>query len=588
MHRLSKVEITNFKSVDSANIELASYTPIVGYNNAGKTNFLLAIQWLLRKSVLDEDFYFDRSQPISVTGEIKGITEELLATLSPAQRRSIEPYIADETLLIRRTQSVGASRVSDIRLFVRDLAAEEEQWNADPNGVEAAIRLLFPEPIFVEAMSNAADDVGKFAKSSTIGRLLQDFIQPLQDAAHAQLTTALASIQSVLSAEGEQKAEVLSDADSLLSREVESFFPGVELKIDIPSPNLDGLLKSGTIRVYDAGAVNGRGVEHMGHGAQRSIQMALIKCLAERKSRGAHTTTLLLVDEPELYLHPQAIAQTRTALKQLALLGYQVAFTTHSPLLIELEDIPNTLIITKATGEASQVRTKLKESLAKLERKVDTNIELLFSLDNSSQFLFADQIVLVEGVTERRLFPHLARLQIGQSLDAIKVAVIEVLGSTALVPVRNVLHDMGYPVKIVADLDFVFKIAPNFGLLEADDEDLLECKKVFRQMSDVEGMPLDDSGCPKSDKSVPFKAEEGYRTLASFEGTKKNLANLCGKLRAMDCWIWTKGTIEDHLGLEGKKPAHHRNFISKLNEQGIEESVTDAEAIKELFEWITP
>ena len=52
----------------------------------------------------------------------------------------------------------------------------------------------------------------------------------------------------------------------------------------------------------------------LGHGAQRSIQMTLIRHLADLKLNNQEqaTTTLLLIDEPELYLHPQAIEILRS------------------------------------------------------------------------------------------------------------------------------------------------------------------------------------------------------------------------------------------------------------------------------------
>lgn len=39
-HLLSQIKIENYKSVISENFELSSYTPLVGYNNAGKSNLL--------------------------------------------------------------------------------------------------------------------------------------------------------------------------------------------------------------------------------------------------------------------------------------------------------------------------------------------------------------------------------------------------------------------------------------------------------------------------------------------------------------------------------------------------------------------
>ncbi|MFB8830659.1 AAA family ATPase [Azotobacter sp. CWF10] len=61
--RISNVQIKNFKSCIDTELRLSGFTPLVGYNNAGKSNCLSAIQWLLRKTSLTEaDFSIPHSQ----------------------------------------------------------------------------------------------------------------------------------------------------------------------------------------------------------------------------------------------------------------------------------------------------------------------------------------------------------------------------------------------------------------------------------------------------------------------------------------------------------------------------------------------
>jgi|GEM_PF-4055624 AAA15 family ATPase/GTPase len=43
MHRLSQVRIQNYKSIKDLDLKLTDYTPLVGYNNAGKSNILEAM-----------------------------------------------------------------------------------------------------------------------------------------------------------------------------------------------------------------------------------------------------------------------------------------------------------------------------------------------------------------------------------------------------------------------------------------------------------------------------------------------------------------------------------------------------------------
>lgn len=71
-HKISIVEIKNYKSIVNAELKLSSFTPLVGYNNAGKSNCLSAIQWILKKSSLSDKDFFDTSQPVEVIATING------------------------------------------------------------------------------------------------------------------------------------------------------------------------------------------------------------------------------------------------------------------------------------------------------------------------------------------------------------------------------------------------------------------------------------------------------------------------------------------------------------------------------------
>lgn len=49
MHHLTNILIRNFRSCQNVSLELDNCTPIVGYNNAGKSSILQAIEWLVSR-----------------------------------------------------------------------------------------------------------------------------------------------------------------------------------------------------------------------------------------------------------------------------------------------------------------------------------------------------------------------------------------------------------------------------------------------------------------------------------------------------------------------------------------------------------
>ena len=163
-------------------------------------------------------------------------------------------------------------------------------------------------------------------------------------------------------------------------------------------PVFNDLIKAGTVKVYE-GDGRGRAFGSYGHGAQRAIQMAMVRHLADLK-RGdvaAGGVTLLLVDEPELFMHPFAVEQVREALRALSEAGYQVVFSTHSAQMILAKDAKNALLMTKKHPEGTKARPRMQSVVEQLVENPTHQLQQLFGLTNSSQILFSDKVVLTEG-----------------------------------------------------------------------------------------------------------------------------------------------------------------------------------------------
>ena len=158
MHQITKVKIENFKSIKEIELSLAAYTPLVGYNNAGKTNILQALSWVIKKSSLQSTDFFNRENPVVVTAEISGIDAGLLDALEDNHRARVEPHVIDGTISLRRTQANPAVPVSQIRLEIRTREDGEERWVLNPTGIDQAIARMFPDPIFVGAMENTREN----------------------------------------------------------------------------------------------------------------------------------------------------------------------------------------------------------------------------------------------------------------------------------------------------------------------------------------------------------------------------------------------------------------------------------------------
>jgi predicted ATPase len=578
MHRLAAVTIENFRSCKRIELHLSDFTPFVGYNNAGKSNILRAIEWLVNFQVLGEADFCDPDQEVSVTAVVSGITDEVLGRLEEKHRAAVQGYRRDETLTIRRVQPRPGCAKKEVVLQVRH--PENEEWKANPGGIDNAIRKLFPEPVAIGAMDNVAEDATKHKNTTTIGKLISKIVGQVQDVHGDAMQGTLDGLRAKLHADGADRPEEIRRIDEGASRALKEIFPGIDVKLHIPLPDIQTLFKSGTILCYDHGTP--RPFELLGHGSQRSIQMALVRYLAEIE-RGAgegSSRCLLLLEEPELYLHPHAIECMRDALKTLSRGSYQVLVATHSPLFISRADIPRTIQVRKNGGGTYAFPT-LQAKVEELIEEAPHQADVLFSLSHSSQVLFADRVLLAEGKTEAKLLPILFEKIRETTLGAEKIALVGQGGGDNTRKCMELLAAAGMPAKAVVDLDKVFKLEE---FLPEDDADLLGCKSILARLSPEKGFELTDRGLPK--KGGALTPEQAYAELAKDPAAEGPIRSLHERLKAMHVWLWPRGAVEQHLGIEGKKDAVHARFVKRVEVEGVDDAVADAAGIRQFFDWL--
>lgn len=589
MHLVSKIRVQNFKSIRDSEFQFSAYTPLVGYNNAGKTNILQALSWVIKKSSLLSADFHDPTQAVVVTAEVSGIDAGVLDALEQNHRNRIEPLVVGGSISLRRTQAEPGVGVSAIRLEILQMQDGKEQWIVNPAGIDQAIARLFPDPIFIGAMENATEDVGKFASGTTIGKLIKEIIGPVAERNAEPVSEALAQVANRLSADGQEKDETLVNLDGQIQQELSRFFPGVVAKTHIQTPEFGDFLKSATIKIYDRqfDQDSGREASSFGHGAQRSVQIALIKCLSEIRRQAAANearTTLLLIDEPELYLHPQAIEIVRASLSRLAHEGYQVAFSTHSANMIARVDAPNALLIRRTAEGGTACFPRMVDAVREALADAVHQSEALFALSNSARVLFSEKVVLAEGKTEQTLLPDLFLHEAGCSLEEDKLGLVALGGSSDVPNALSVLSAMGIPTKAVVDLDFAFRPAIQHGLIAGEDAAIAGCKVALNRLQAEGKIGLNGDGLPQRMGDV--SAAKAFELMAGEKDAQAHIDAIHAHFLQHGIWVWKKGTIESHLGLTAKTPAAHLAFLGSFGDEQFRQGLPGYDDVQGMLAWL--
>lgn len=581
MHKITELKIKNFKSCRETVLKLESFTALVGYNNAGKSNLLKCIDVLVRGKPQEVSSFYDPTKPIEIIALLEGLNQESLKHLSGPQFKSLEPYLEDEKIRIRFFQEKGGTGKSAVVMGLQSPSQNDDNWN-NPNGLPQTITTLFPEPTFINSMEDSAEDVSKYKAGNTIGKLIAILQKDVLATQVDVINDALQVIGSKLNVDGKERLKDFEQFDKSINDKIEDFFPGLKLNIDIPTPDIADLFKQGKIKVTEEGNQQKTDFNDMGHGAQRAIQMTLIRHLAEitKDVSKEGKTHLLLIDEPELFLHPQAIELLRASLKSLSNKGYQVVFTTHSPFMIEQEDIPYTNIVRK-NAQGTRVETRLNEAIAHVLTEHGAQARLLFETYNLGQILFSDAVLIAEGDTEKQVLPPLVKKITGKTLGELKLALVIAKGSQSISGMMNILKEMNIPVKALADLDFAFS-AHKFQLIKQENEYIQKCLDIISEIQPKHGFNL-QGRYPSSGNG--FKAAQIYELLAQQSEAINSIQRLIEHFKTHSIWIWKSGAIEPHLCLETKKTNEWCKFRQKLAGENIDEVIEDHVYIQEFVNW---
>ena len=105
MHRIAEIEICNYRSCQKTQFKLEPFTPLVGYNNAGKSNILKCLDALVRgkaQTSSNHGFLLDGRNPTKGNNFKASDIFELLAREDDAKKhiKKIQQYFKDKSIWV--------------------------------------------------------------------------------------------------------------------------------------------------------------------------------------------------------------------------------------------------------------------------------------------------------------------------------------------------------------------------------------------------------------------------------------------------------------------------------------------------------
>lgn len=534
MIKLQSFTIRNYRSIKELTFQLDRIAAFVGYNNAGKTNCLRAINMALsfeKPSVSDFRTGCNEIQfEYTLSGFVDGVLDKAFSnkeSLDKTKRVKIEKLIHNNSLRIRIISRLEHDKVSlDTYCF------DGNEWKVNPTGIPSALKAVVPD-VYVLNVSGDSADQARIKSGTLFGKLMGLYFgNSISESMRNKLNQVLDSLEN-----DESISRLQEDVDKSLSE----FYP------DFKSHVQHALKPDDVYKTFKLQFENASGdlldVTEYGHGLQRSAELALLNCVANMSfSTEPCKASILLVDEPELFQHPAIINKIRNVFLKLSRGFFQVALSTHSANMIQhLDILNNTHIVRMSKDKGTYFLNDKKPNLSTDKRACEapvkaSTLENICSLDALSSFPFSEIVLLVEGKTEKQFFTEFLSDILPSSYT--KIGLIIVDGCCQLSLVNEILVRFGIPSFVIADLDAIKRLKVSDDIVCGVVDDIQSKMKAFFKKE--YGNSLDEKGWPAKKKSP-----EAFAQYAS--QCKDELIKLLDNMKKESIILWNNGDIEHTL-----------------------------------------
>lgn len=425
-----------------------------------------------------------------------------------------ESELSDDIKKIKYDKKLVAKEKSlfDSLEYIYDIDESQECWIENPGGIPQNVLSKLPKYLLIPAQDSEGEISGT---SGTLQKTLNELFNEVREKSEnyrlAQEYLNKLAKELDPADENTEISKMIGELNAIIS----DVFPHTGISAAANLSDADKVIKPAFDIQMSSNVATPSNLQ--GTGLIRSTVFALLRYKALRDNRKDTISDRQLIigfEEPEIYLHPNAISKMRDTIYSLAETGNnQIVCTTHSPYMIDVSKKPkqtlNSLFLKNVKLDECNALTvgsipfNITKEFLELQEDEKDYIKMLLRVEDAiAKSFFVKKVLIVEGDTEQVVLSETISKMPSKIQSEIlsEWYILRARGKAAIIPLIKYLKAMCIDIYVMHDKDentpgaVVFNEPIKQAL--SNDEHLFVLENC---VEDVLGYPA-----PSSDK--PYKA----------------------------------------------------------------------------------